>query len=134
MPEYIYQKPVRYTIEGAEMLKEVGDLPHLLLKIAVRGGHFPHRNAAAFARIQEGRTRINALYCEIDDDEAGLRAYFATDVPLRGTLLVGYENEVVAEFELERLKLTPARLDAGRIETRFHRVTREDPGIFRIQR
>jgi hypothetical protein len=120
MPEYIYHKPMRYQVDAAETLKEIGEQPHMLLRIGIRGGHFPHRNAPAFARIHDQGNMLHALYCEIDDDESGFRAYFATDVALKGVLSVGFENDVVAEFELERL-------------TPFHRVTLEDPGVFKRQ-
>jgi hypothetical protein len=133
MPEYIYYKPVPYQVDAAEILKEIGEKPHLLLRISIRGGYFPHRNAPAFARLQERQTTFDALYCEIDDDERGFRAYFATDVPLQGVLSIGFENVVVAEFELERLNLEPNRLDDARIETAFHRVLLDDPGIFKLQ-
>ena len=134
MPEYIYLKPVSYVVEAAETLREIGELPHMLLRIGLRGGHFPHRGTAAFARIEGQDTALEALTCEVDDDEGGLRAYFPTDTPLRGTLVVGYGTEVVAEFELDRLDLAPARLEEGRIVGPFHRVTRRDPGIFERQR
>jgi hypothetical protein len=133
MPDYIFHKPVHYRVDAAEILKEIGEQPHILLRIGIRGGHFPHRNAAAFARIQDKRKTIHALYCEIDEDELGFRAYFATDVPLSGILHVGFGNDVVAEFELERLKVEPRKLDERRIETSFHRVTQSNLGVFKVQ-
>jgi hypothetical protein len=133
MPEYIYHKPMRYQVDAAEILKEIGEQPHMLLRISIRGGNFPHRNAPAFARIQDQRNTLHALYCEIDDDESGFRAYFATDIALKGILSVGFESDVVAEFELERLKLEPEKLEVRRIEIPFHRVTLEDPGVFKHQ-
>lgn len=134
MPAYVYNKPVRYQLEAAETLREIGEQPHMLLRISIRGGHFPHRNAACFARIQDNRNTFEALNCQVDDDESGFRAYFATDVRLAGILSVGFENDVVAEFDFERLKLEPERLDVSRIQTAFHRVTQEDPGVFKVQR
>lgn len=133
MPEYIYYKPVPYQLEAAEILKEIGEQPHLLLRISMRGGYFPHRNAGAFARIKERQMTFDALYCEIDDDERGFRAYFATDVPLYGTLSVGFENVVTAEFDLEQLQLQPKSLDEERIEMPYHRVTVDDLGVFKLQ-
>lgn len=133
MQEYIYLKPISYQVDAAEILKEIGEKPHLLLRISIRGGYFPHRNAPAFARIRNQRNSFNALYSEVDDDESGFRAYFPTDVPLKGILSVGFENEVVAEFEFERLRLEPQKLEVRRIETAFHRVTRKDPGVFKVQ-
>ncbi len=77
----------------------------------IRGGRFPLRALEPFAHVvNEGKT-VEAHIVEIDDDEAGLRAYFATDLALRGTLTVGYGSEVTAEIPLDRLKLKPQRLD-----------------------
>ena len=134
MLEYIYYQPTHYQVDAIEILKEIGEQPHMLLRISIRGGHFPHRNAAAFARIQENDSVVLALYCEIDEDEAGFRAYFPTDVVLNGILSIGYGNEVVVEFEFERLKLEPQKLEERRIKTTFHRVTQKDLGVFNVQR
>lgn len=134
MPDYMYYQPVPYEVNAAEMLKAIGEQPHMLLRIHIRGGHFPHRDAPEFARIRNRRRTFEALYCQIDEDEGGFRAYFPTDVPLRGVLSVGYGNEVVAEFEFERLQLEPQRLELPRIETDFHRVTLADPGAFKPRR
>jgi hypothetical protein len=131
MPEYIYHRPVPYQVEAAETLREIGDRPHMLLRIGIRGGHFPHRDAPAFARLESQGGAVEALFCEVDDDEAGLRAYFPTDVALEGRLVVGFEGDLVAEFALDRLRLEPARLDEQRIEGAFHRVTLGDLGGFK---
>lgn len=133
MSEYIYHKPVHYQVEAVEILKDIGEKPHMLLRISIRGGHFPHRNAPAFARIQDKENLFEALYCEIDYDESGFRAYFPTDIPLNGILSVGFENDIVAEFELERLKMELLKLEVRRIETTFHRVTLKDLGVFKVQ-
>jgi hypothetical protein len=132
MPEYIYLQPVVYQVDSAEILRDYGERPHLLLRVAIRGGYFPHRDAAAFARIESAQRKYEALAVEIDEDQAGLRAYFPTDIPVRaGTLKVGYDNQVVAEFALGRLKLEPVRLEVARIEAPFHRVTARNLGAFR---
>lgn len=134
MPEYIYFRPVRYEVDAAETLREIGEIPHMLLRISIRGGYFPHRNAATFARIHGERKVTNAIYSEIDDDEGGFRAYFPIDIPLMGMLVIGFGDDIVAEIEFDRLKLEPLKLDVRRIESAFHRVTMEDPGVFRIKR
>lgn len=131
MPEYIYHRPVPYQIEAAETLREIGDRPHMLLRISIRGGHFPHRDAPAFARLEGQSGVVEALFCEVDDDETGLRAYFPADVALEGRLVVGFEDDLVAEFALDRLGLEADRLDEGRIEVAFHRVTLGDLGALK---
>jgi hypothetical protein len=133
MPEYIYHRPVAYQLDAAETLREFGDRPHMLLRVGIRGGHFPHRDAPTFARIMHRGETLDALFCEVDEDERGLRAYFPTDVPLEGTLQVGFGTDLVAEFDFERRKPETERLDEQRIEAPFHRVTRQDPGVFKLR-
>ena len=130
MVKFTYQRSVPLQIGAEEVLRKVGELPHLLLRLEIRGGRFPLRALEPFAHVvNEGKT-VEAHIVEIDDDEAGLRAYFATDLALRGTLTVGYGSEVTAEIPLDRLKLKPQRLDERRIDVKFHRVTLRDPGLF----
>ncbi|HEV2896524.1 MAG TPA: hypothetical protein VGX71_01540 [Pseudaminobacter sp.] len=131
MIEFTYQQPVPLQIGAEEVLREVGKLPHLLLRLEIRGGRFPQRALEPFARVVNESKAVEAHVVEIDDDEAGLRAYFATDLELRGTLTVGYGSEVTAEIPLNRLELKPQRLDEKRIDVKFHRVTLRDPGLFR---
>jgi hypothetical protein len=131
MPEYVYYKPVLYEVGAVETVREIADQPHMLLRLSIRGGYFPHRDAPAFARIEHESDAQEALLCEVDDDEAGIRVYFPTDVALDGTLSVGFDEDLVAEFAFDRLELEPTRLDERRIETAFHRVTRRDLGAFK---
>src|SRR5688572_10662310 len=86
--EFTYRRPVPLQIAADEVLREFGTRPHLMLRIAIRGDSFPHRALEPSARIDlEGKT-VESLFTEVDEDERGMRAYFATDVPLRGTLTV----------------------------------------------
>ena len=133
MVEFTFMQPVRYGIEAHEVLREVGKRPHMLLRIATRG-RFPHRDVDVFARIDDGRRTSRALFCEIDDDESSLRAYFPTDVALEGRLTLGYGGEALVVIPLERTRLRAVLLDEKRIEGRFHRVTQRDLGAFRVQR
>jgi hypothetical protein len=131
MAEFTWLRPVPLQITADEVLREVGRGPHLLLRLGIRGESFPHRALEPVARIDvRGRT-IHSLFAEVDEDERGMRAYFATDVPLRGTLTVGYGSEVTAVIPLSKLRPRPTRLDESKIVGRFHRVTLRDPGVFR---
>lgn len=134
MVEFTYLQPVPYQIEAHEILRVYGKKPHMLLRIETRGGRFPLRDAAEFARIEDGRKTTNALFCEIDELESSLRAYFPTDVVLRGQLVLGYASEVTAVIPLSRTKLRAQRLDVERIDAPFHRVTLRDLGVFRVRR
>jgi hypothetical protein len=134
MVGFTYLRPVRLQVAADEVLREFGKRPHLLLRIAIRGESFPHRALEPFARIDFKRKTVSSLFTEVDEDERGMRAYFATDVLLRGTLTVGYGVEVTAVIPLDKTRLRPTRLDQSRIEGRFHRVTLRSPGVFRDQR
>lgn len=131
MVKFTYQQPVPLEIDALEVLREVDQLPHMLLRIDIRGGRFPQRALHPFARIASTGKAVEAHMVEIDDDEAGIRAYFPTDVSLRGALTVGYGSELTAEIPLDRLELRPKQLDEAKIATKFHRVTMSDPGQFR---
>ena len=134
MVKFTYQHPVPLQIDALEVLREVGKLPHLLLRIDIHGGRFPQRALHPFARVANDGKAVEAHMIEIDDDEAGMRAYFPADLPLRGTLTVGYGSEVTVEIPLDRIDLRPKQLDEEKIETKFHRVTLSDPGQFRSRR
>ena len=133
MVKFTYHQAGPLEIDAHEVLREVGKLPHLLLRIGVRGSHFPQRALEPFARVIGGGDSkpIEAHLVDIDNDERGLRAYFATDLPLRGTLIVGYGSEITAEIPLEALALRAEELDERRITTKFHRVTLLNLGEFR---
>lgn len=134
MVEFTYLRPVEMQITADEVLREIGTRPHLTLRIAIRGGSFPLRALEPLATIGSNEKAVNALFAEIDDDESGMRAYFATDVRLRGTLTVGYGSEVTATIPLDKVRLRPTRLDESKIKGAFHRVTLKDLGAFRAQR
>lgn len=133
MAEFTYQRPVQVQVEAEEVLREVGKQPHLTLRIAVRGPSFPLRALEPSARIEFNNKVVESLFAEVDDDERGLRAYFATDVQLRGTLIVGYGSEVTVVIPFDKIRLKPALLDETKIKGRFHRVTLKDLGAFRVR-
>jgi hypothetical protein len=131
MVQVTYRRPVRLQVTVEEVLREFAKRPHLILKIGVRGDTFPQRALEPFARIEAGRRASEALFTEVDDDERGMRAYFATDIRLEGNLVVGYGDEVTAVIPLGRVRGGVTRLDPERIEAPHHRVTAKDLGAFR---
>ena len=132
--EFTYLRPVPLQITADEVLREFGTRPHLLLRIAIRGDSFPLRALEPAARIAVRGKVFDALFTEADEDERGMRAYVATDVPLAGTLTVGYATEVTAVIPLTRTRPRPMRLDKSKIEAPFHRVTMRDRGAFQSER
>lgn len=131
MVTFTYMRPIPLKIDAREVLRDVKDRPHLLLRFDVRGGHFPHRAIEPFARVDRDGKPIEAHMVEVDDDERGMRAYFATDLPLLGNLTVGYGTDVSAAIPLASIGLEPQRLDEDQIVGSFHRVTLSNPGAFR---
>jgi hypothetical protein len=130
---FTYRRPIPLQVAAEEVLREFGNRPHLMLRISIRGDSFPLRALEPFARIDIKGKPIQAHFTEVDDDELGMRAYFATDVPVRGTLTVGFGTEVTAVIPLTRVRPRVTRLDQARIEGRYHRVTLRSPGAFRAR-
>ncbi len=120
-----------FSWTAREVLREIQDRPHLLLRIDVEGPHFPERALVPFVRVVSGRRVVTALMTEIDDSQTQLRAYFATDVAFKGRLEFGYGSEVLGSFVLREPNVV--RLDEARIDAAFHRVTVAAPGAFGAQ-
>jgi hypothetical protein len=109
--------------QAQEIVREVDHRPHLLVRLAVRGGYFPHRAAVPFVRIVTGeRSVTEAWFTEITADSSSLMAYFAIDLPAEGVIEFGYEEQVLgrvpAVFDGKAIqRLDRNRLDADVVET-----------------
>lgn len=97
------------TWQAQEVVREVDHRPHLLLRVTVRGGYFPHRAPVPFLRIAEvGEAAVRAWFTEISGDSSAMVGYFATDVPRGGVIEYGYDDEVLGRV--------PARFSAGPVK------------------
>ena len=128
MTSVLFVRDRDFSWRAREVLRELEDAPHLLLRLDVLGPHFPQRDSAPFVRLVANRRRVAALMTEVADDQTHLRAYFPVDQPLEGRIEFGYASEVLGRIAIR--ESTIDRLDRRRIDSRFHRVTRKDLGAF----
>jgi hypothetical protein len=108
------------------VIREVNHRPHLLLRITVSDGYFPHRALVPVMRLVHDREVVaNAWFTEISNDNRSLHGYFGTRVPRRATIEFGYPDgpleRVPVPLEDEKIK----RLDRRRIEEGVVEVTPE---------
>src|ERR1044071_3781735 len=79
-----------------EVVKELNDRPHLLVRLEISGPHFPQRAAEPCVRILEGwRVVARSWFADISDDGRRLLGYFAVDVPRGDAGEFGYGAEVM---------------------------------------
>jgi|GEM_PF-3355378 len=127
----IFVRDGDFSWRAREVLREVGDRPHLLVRVDVTGPYFPERDSPPFVRFTIGRRHITALMTEIATDGHHLRAYFAADVNPQGRIEFGYASQVLGSLEVAGGQVD--RLDEALIDEPFVRVTAAEPGAFAAQ-
>src|SRR5262245_714093 len=132
MTELIFVRDNDFSLRAQEVIREFSDGPQMLLRVAVVGPHFPHRDSIPFVRIVGDRAAVDSLMAEISPDQKELRGYFPTDIEIFGRVEFGYASQVLGSIPIERLEA--ARLDTGRVAPEVHRVTLDDLGPFKYQR
>lgn len=103
--------------EARQVLRDLHQEPHLLIRVKLTGTFFPQRAEEPFVRVGEVRSR----FVEIAEDGQSISAYFDEPVPPRGFVEFGYGDEVLLRvprrFSLDAVRmLDPKRLPAN---TRF---------------
>lgn len=121
----ITHQPTDLSWQGREVVREIDDRPHLLVRIDIRDGHFPQRAPVPFARIAGRRERVDSWFAEIAEDERTLHAYFPTDVPRSGVLEFGYGATVMGRVSLEFREEAVRRLERERLPKEVVRVSRD---------
>ena len=118
-------QPAEARWQAQEVVREVDHRPHLLVRLTVRGGYFPHRAAAPFVRIV-GRDKavVDAWFTEITGDSSALMAYFATDLPDDGVIEFGYEDQVLGRIPAAFDGKAVPRLDRKRLPSDVVETTR----------
>jgi hypothetical protein len=111
---YIAQLP-ELPFEAREVVKEIDDRPHLLVRIEISGGYFPHRAPEPFIRIITGKKVETSWFAEISEDNRSLVGYFPTNLPRQGTVEFGYGDEVMGRLKLNFAAKNIARLDRKRL-------------------
>ncbi len=126
MIRFIDRQP-EYEVEAREVVRELGDRPHLLTRVEVRGTHFPHMAREAFIRAAAGDEVVaQAWFTDVAEDSRSLLGYFAEDVALdRGVLEFGYGADVVGRVQLERRDVPRRVLERERLPKDVVVVTAE---------
>ncbi len=121
-----------FSLRAAEVIREFIPGPHLLLRIAVVGPHFPHLDSTPFVRVVGSRTKVESLMAEVSPDQKEMRGYFPTDTSIAGRVEFGYASDVWGSVPVRELRAT--KLDVKRVAPRVHRVTRRSLGAFAVRR
>lgn len=129
MVELIVATERDFSLYAREVIREFAERPYLLLRVAVVGPFFPHRDSTPFVRIVGSRLRLESLMAEISLDQKELRAYFPTDIKLAGRAEFGYASQVLGSIPISRIKI--ARLDIRRVDPNVKRVMLRDLGPFK---
>lgn len=113
------------TWDAREVVREIDDRPHLLVRITIRRAYFPHRAAVPFLRIRDARQQVaDAWFAEVDDDNTALAGYFPTDLPESGVIEFGYGDQTIGRVPLEFRTDRVRRLDHERLPESIVPVTR----------
>jgi hypothetical protein len=99
-----------------EVVREIDHAPHLLLRLTVRGEHFPHRAAVPVMRLIADGKPVDSWFAEIPQEEDGIVGYFAVDAA--GDMLeFGYdEGGPLRRLRVSLDKETVERLDRDRLD------------------
>jgi hypothetical protein len=117
-------QPPQLTWQAEEVVREIDDRPHLLIRVSIRGGYFPQRALVPFVRLVEGDTpSVRAWFTEIRDDSNELLGYFPTDITGGGVLECGYGQEVVGRSSIRFEPGSIKRLDHARLPKEITVVT-----------
>ncbi len=108
--------PESFSVTAQETIRELAEGDQLLLRVAVTGPHFPHRNSAPFVRIvsADGRTTVEALMAVVSVDQKELRGYFPTDTEVVGRVEFGYAGQPLGSVAVSsRIDVTRLECEAG---------------------
>ncbi len=106
----------KLSLRAEEVVREIDDRPHLLVRIEISGAHFPHRAAEPFVKIVTSDGAAAASwFAGVSDDNRRLMGYFPSDLPPQGTVEFGYANEVLGRLAVKFEAKAVSRLDRKRL-------------------
>lgn len=113
--EAVVRQP-EFRWAGREVVRELNDRPHLLLRVEIAGALFRLRDAPAFVRIvREGGQVAESWFAEVPDDGTALVGYFAPGTNVEGIVEFGYGNEVMGRASQPFTAKRVERLDRARL-------------------
>jgi hypothetical protein len=84
----------RLEWEARQVLRDRHGAPHLFIRLRLKGGHFPGRGVAPFARVGD----VTSVFVEIARDEATACAYFDCPLDDDATVVFGFGRDVILRF------------------------------------
>jgi hypothetical protein len=92
-----------------EVLLDLDERPHLLVRLELQGDAFPHLDAQPFVRVAARRAYAESWFARVAEEGTSIAGYFAVDgLPAEGLVEYGYGDRVFgrvpAPFEPLRVK------------------------------
>lgn len=107
-----------------EVITELDDRPHLLVRVEIAGPYFPHRAVDPYVRILRGeRVVAESWFARVSDDNRRILAYFPTDVPEGEVIEFGYEDDVMGRIRTAFGSGVVKRLERERLPEKVFEVT-----------
>jgi hypothetical protein len=101
-----------------EVVLELDDRPHVLVRLEVRGDAFPQLNAQPFVRVAARRAYVESWFAQVAEDGTSIAGYFAVDgLPAEGLVEYGYGDRVVGRVPARFEPLNVEQLDRERLPT-----------------
>jgi hypothetical protein len=114
--KYKLKKLPEYKTWSKEVVRVLDGLPHLLVRIEVSGEYFPHRAPHPFVMIRTGREKyFRDLLTEVSPDNQKLVGYLPVNLPMRGSIVFGYGDEIWGTVPLEFNADSVTRLDRKKL-------------------
>ncbi|MBD0333336.1 MAG: hypothetical protein ICV66_11845 [Chitinophagaceae bacterium] len=111
----LIQKIPQLPWQAHEVIRELDNRPHLLLRITIKGGYFAHRAPEPFIRIVSRGKIIQSWFAEISEDNSTLSGYFPTDLPANGVIEYGYGSQVQGRLDRKFITKSVERLDRKKL-------------------
>lgn len=106
----------RVEWRAREVVKDLDDRPHLLVRVEIAGPHFPHRAVDPRVRILRGEQVVaESWFAQVSEDNRRILAYFPTDVPEGDVIEFGYEDDVMGRIRADFGSGLVQRLERGRL-------------------
>jgi len=113
---YAIDSQKKLSWQAKEVVKELDDKPHLLLRVEIRGMYFPHLAAEPFVRIVvSDRQAVTSWFADVLDDGRSLWAYFPEDLPEGGAIEIGYGARVMGRIRRRFAAKEVKRLDRKKL-------------------
>jgi hypothetical protein len=104
------------TWDASEVVHELDDRPHLLLRIRLEGRAFPQLDAQPFVRVLGRRASAESWFARVAEDQTSLSGYFAVDgLRSAGMIEWGYGSSVWGRLAGRFDPRATRRLDRSRL-------------------